>query len=127
MVPAALTTNMKSILPWHPLGSGEPKSGMPMSSTRVPPVPVLEDEEDAEPSAAAVPDDADELSAAVLPEPSAAAVTVVAAGPVTAEKLVAPLPSPPQAISPTTATAKLVRKQRIRARVAETLDDVTDQ
>jgi len=83
-----------------------------MSSTSVSLVPVLEDddEEDAEPSAAAAPVDADELPAAVLPEPSDAAGTVVAAAPVPADKLVAPLPPPPQAISPVTAMAKLARR-----------------
>ncbi len=90
----------------------------------VSPVPELEDDVEAEVSAAVVVVD-DEPPAAALPELSDAADTVVSATPVTAAKLVAPLPPPPQAISPATVMAKLTRKRRIGARVAETRDDVT--
>jgi hypothetical protein len=98
-----------------------------MSSTRVSPVPelaVLDDDVDAELSAPAVLDE-ELLLAAVLPALSDAAGTVMAAVPVIAGKLVAPLPPSPQAISPATARAKLARKRRISVRVAETRAGVT--
>jgi len=88
----------------------------------------LEDGVDTEPSAAIVVDD-DQLPtavlpAAMLPELSVAAGTVVIAGSVSAEKLVAPSP-PPQAISPARALVTVARKRRIQVRIAETRAHVT--